>query len=179
MMADRSKDLAGAEAAARAEAEAQAVAHDPTERAQEPDALERVGGSVDTVRARNVTITRGGAGRVEATDVAVSQGGIGAARADRVFVELGGLGAAMGGEINVTQGYLGPTIAREVHLEQAFARSVVAGNASFGPRSGAFLVIAGRVEGSLRPVLDWRGGLALGAGFGLVTGLIRARRAMR
>jgi hypothetical protein len=138
--------------------------------------LSLAGSGVDSVQARNVTITRGGAGRVDATDVAVSQGGIGAARADRVFVELGGLGAAMAGEVNVTQGYLGPTIAREVHLDQAFARSVVAANASFGPRSGAFLVVAARVNGNVRPVLDWRGGLALGAAFGLVAGLVRLRR---
>jgi hypothetical protein len=82
----------------------------------------------------------------------------------------------MAGEVNVTQGYLGPTIAREVHLDQAFARSVIAGNASFGPRSGAFVVIAGRVNGNVRPVLDWRGGVALGAAFGLVAGLVRLRR---
>jgi hypothetical protein len=85
----------------------------------------------------------------------------------------------MGGEVNVTQGYLGPTLARDVRLDQAFARAVVAGNVSFGPRSGAFIVVAGRVEGSLRPILDWRGGLALGAAFGLVAGVVRAARTRR
>lgn len=180
-MADETQDLGGAEAEAEAEAKAEAgtTAEAGTKAAAQARPADPRPAPGDVVRATNVTITRGGAGRVEATDVAVSQGGIGAARADRIFVELGGLGAAMGGDVSVTQGYLGPTLARDVRLDQAFARTVVAGNVSFGPRSGAFLVVAGRVDGSLRPVLDWRGGLALGAAFGLVAGLVRAGRNRR
>jgi hypothetical protein len=35
------------------------------------------------------------------------------------------------------------------------------------------ILIAGRVNGSVRPLLDWRSALAFGAAFGLVVGLLR------
>jgi hypothetical protein len=200
-MARRKSDLADAETEARAEAERAVAPRSEVatiatgDRAQAADQAPDVGesgtdrtavtarsftltgGGVGSVDARDVTVTRGGIGRAQASDIAVSQGGVALARADRVFVELGGIGGALGGEVSVTQGYLRSTLAREVRLDQAFARTVVTGNATFGPRSGAFLVVAGRVEGSVRPLLDWRGGLAFGAAFGLVAGLVRSRRA--
>jgi hypothetical protein len=38
------------------------------------------------------------------------------------------------------------------------------------------MLIAGRVEGNVRTLLDWRGAIAFGAAFGLVAGLVRRRR---
>jgi hypothetical protein len=133
-------------------------------------------GGINEVNAGSVSVRQGGVGRATADDISVTMGGVGAARAERISVELGGVGAAMANEVRVSQGYLGPTLAREVHLEQAFARSVVAGRASFGDRSGAIVVLAGRVDGSVRTLLDWRGALAFGAAFGLVAGLVRRAR---
>jgi hypothetical protein len=82
----------------------------------------------------------------------------------------------MAGEVRVSQGYIGPTLAREVHIEQGFIRQVIASRVSFGDRSGALIVIAGRVDGQVRALLDWRGALAFGAAFGLLAGLIRRHR---
>ena len=42
-------------------------------------------------------------------------------------------------------------------------RTLVANRVEFGPNSGAAVVIAARVEGDVRPLLDWRGALAFGA----------------
>jgi hypothetical protein len=38
------------------------------------------------------------------------------------------------------------------------------------------MLIAAKVEGNVRTVLDWRGALAFGAAFGLIVGLVRRRR---
>jgi hypothetical protein len=65
-------------------------------------------------------------------------------------------------------------VARDVSIEQGGARSVVANHVTFGRQSGAFLVIARSVEGG-RTFVDWRGALAFGAAFALVSAVIRQR----
>ncbi len=132
-------------------------------------------GGIGEVTARAVELRMGGIGRANADDVSVTLGGIGVARG-RITVEMGGIGAAFGDSVSVTQGYIGPTLAREVRLEQGFIRQVIAGRVTFGERSGAGLVIAGRTDGPVRTLLDWRGALAFGAAFGLVVALVRRRR---
>jgi hypothetical protein len=37
------------------------------------------------------------------------------------------------------------------------------------------ILIAKQVDGSVRPLLDWRGALALGASLGLLLGVLRRR----
>ena len=92
-----------------------------------------------------------------------------------VTVELGGIGAAFAGEIEVRQGAVNSILAREVEVEQAIVQSVVALNAEIEEGANVFILVAGRVTGNVRPVLDWRGGLAIGAAFGLIVGLLRRR----
>jgi len=133
-------------------------------------------GGIQSASARLVNIRQGGIGRLRADDVTVTQGGIGAARADRISVELGGVGAALTGELHVTQGAVNSVIARDVAVEQSFIRSVVANRVTFGRATGAFIVVARRVDGEVRTLLDWRGAAVFGAVFGLVTGLLRRRR---
>ena len=133
-------------------------------------------GSVSQVNATNVDVTRGGIGRVRAVDVAVSQGGIGLAQADRVSVEMGGIGAALAGELRVTQGGVGSVLARDVHVEQSVVRTVVANNVHFERTTGVLVLLARRVDGDVRAVLDWRAAVAFGAAFGIVTSIFRRRR---
>lgn len=128
------------------------------------------------VNATNVDLVQGGIGRAQATDIAVSQGAIGAARGDRVSVEIGAIGAAMGGEVRLTQGAAGAVLAREVHVEQAIVRTLVANEVRIDRTTGVLVLIARRVEGNVRTVLDWRGALAFGAAFGAVVGLLRRRK---
>ena len=52
---------------------------------------------------------------------------------------------------------------------------MITGRATFGRNAGVLVLIAGRVEGPVRTLLDWRGALALGAAMGVVVGLLRRR----
>lgn len=122
-----------------------------------------------------VTVARGALGSVEAREIVVTQGAIGAARATTVNIEMGALGAALAGEVSVTQGFARTVVAREVHLDQALAQSILADRVTMKAGSAALIIIARRVDGQVRALLDWRGALALGAGIGAVVALFRPR----
>ena len=134
------------------------------------------GAGADVVTATNIDVQRGGIGRARATDIAVSQGGVGLARADRVSVELGGIGAALGGEVSITQGAAGSIFAREARVEQSVVRTLVANQVHVERATGVVFLLARRVDGNVRAILDWRGALAFGAAFGVVSGLLRRGR---
>ncbi|HEX2755886.1 MAG TPA: hypothetical protein VHM48_10505 [Candidatus Limnocylindrales bacterium] len=119
---------------------------------------------------------QGGIGRARATDIAVTQGGVGAARADRVSVELGGIGAALTGELTITQGAAGTVVARDARIEQSIVRTLVANVVHFERPSGVLFLIARKVDGNVKVLLDWRGAVAFGAAFGVITSLFRRRR---
>jgi hypothetical protein len=116
----------------------------------------------------DVHVQRGAIGAVEAGEVVVSIGAIGAARAERVSVEMGAVGAVAGREVRVAQAGVGVVAALEARFEQAVVRSVIARDVHFARGSGAAVVIAARVDGDARILLDWRGGLAAGTVLGLV-----------
>lgn len=129
-------------------------------------------GGLSQVAADEVQIRLGGIGALEAERVEVALGGIGAARADVIDVRLGSVGAALAGDLRVTQGAAGSVIAREAHVEQAFVRTLIARDVEISRPSAVLLLLAGRVRGDVRPLLDWRGALAVGLGFGLVAGVL-------
>jgi hypothetical protein len=141
-----------------------------------PERVSIVQGGADQVTATNVDVDRGGIGRAQATDIAVSRGGVGFARGDRVSVELGGIGAAFGSEVRITQGGAMSVVAREEHLEQAFVRTVIANEVHAARTTGVLFMLARRVDGDVRTIVDWRGALAFGLAFGLVGALLRRRR---
>lgn len=132
-------------------------------------------GGASTVNARSVEVRQGGIAIARADDIAVSMGGVALARADRVSVEMGGIGIALAREAHLTQGAARSIIAREVRVDQGLVGSAIASQVSFARPSGVLLLIAGRVDGPVRALLDWRGALAFGAAFGLLFGLIRRR----
>jgi hypothetical protein len=133
-------------------------------------------GGVNNARAETIDIRQGGITRAEAQDISVTQGGIAIARADRVSVGMGAIGLAVGGDVDVNRGFARTVIARDVRIEQAGARTVIANTATFDRSSGALIVIAGKAEGNVRTLLDWRGALAFGAAFGILVGLVRRVR---
>lgn len=133
--------------------------------------LER--GGIAEATADTVEVRMGGIGALDADEVFVQFGGVGAARAERVSVEFGSVGAAMAGELRVTQGFAGSVIAREATIEQGIVRTLVAQNVTVTRPSAVLVMIAQRVSGEIRPLLDWRGALAFGVAFGLVSGLFR------
>lgn len=128
------------------------------------------------IEAEAVEVHQGAVGRVDAVDVAVTQGFVGAARGDRVSVEMGALGAALGGEVSVSQGAVGTMIAREARVEQSFVRTLVAQTVNVHRPSAVVFMVAQRVSGDVKVLLDWRGALAFGAAAGLLAGLFRRGR---
>jgi len=130
---------------------------------------------LDEADAHSIDIHQGGIGRARARDISISQGGIGFARADRVTVELGAVGLAAGGQVGITQGAANTVLAREATVDRAFVQTIVAGSVRAERPVGVLVLIARRVEGDIRPVLDWRGALAFGAAFGLIRALFRRR----
>ena len=55
-------------------------------------------------------------------------------------------------------------------------RTLVARTVHADRGTGVVFLFAQRVEGSVRTLFDWRAGLAFGAAFGLIAGLVRRRR---
>ena len=130
-------------------------------------------GGIGAVSADAVEVHRGGIGRLTARDVRVTQGGVGAARADHLTIDMGGIGAAIAGRLELTRSAARSILAREAHLEGSFAQTVVANHVSMERGSNAIIVLARRVDGDVRALLDWRGALAFGAALGVVIGLVR------
>jgi hypothetical protein len=112
---------------------------------------------------------------LEATEVAANRSAVGIADADRVSVELGALGMAIADEVTVSQAIASRVIARTVETEQTLVGTLLAGRVTFRRASASLVLIAGRVDGDVRTVLDWRGALAAGAAIGVAIGLLRRR----
>jgi len=129
------------------------------------------------VEADAVEVHQGAVGRVDATEVSVTQGAIGAARAERISVQMGGIGAVMAGEVDLSQGVAGSILAQRARIDQSFVRTLIAQQVEIHRPSAVLVLIAQRVSGDVRPLLDWRGALVLGATFGALAGLFgRGRR---
>lgn len=141
----------------------------------EADSVSVTQGGVTTVNARHVEVRQGGIANAQAEDIKVTMGGVALARADRVHVEMGGLGVAIGREAQVTQGIARSIVAKEVRVDQGLVGTAIAGKVSFERPSPVFLLIAGRTDGPVKAMFDWRGALAFGALFGLVAGMLRRR----
>lgn len=139
------------------------------------DAVSITQGGASVVNARNVEVHQGGIANAQADDISVRMGGIALARADRLSVEMGGIGLALAREAQVTQGMARTIIAQDVRVDQGLIGTAFAGRVTFERPAGVFLLLAGRTEGPVKALMDWRGALAFGAAFGLIVGLLRRR----
>jgi hypothetical protein len=129
----------------------------------------------DTLEAPSAdfAITRAALGSLEARDVEISQAAVGAARAERVSVQMGALGFALTGDLTMSQSGARTLLAREAHLEQSVAQTVIAEQVHMERGSNALIVIARRVDGEVRALLDWRGAVAFGVAVGIVLSIFR------
>jgi hypothetical protein len=99
------------------------------------------------------------------------------ARGSRVSVEMGAIGAIVGAdEARLTQGAVGFAAAGEALIDQSIVNTLIAGRVTIRQPSAVVVLIAGRVDGSVRPLLDWRGALAAGAAAALILGILRRGR---
>jgi hypothetical protein len=102
-------------------------------------------------------------------------GGVALARADRVSVEMGGIALSLARESHVTQGVARTILAQDVRVDQGLVGTAFAGKVTFEQPSGVLLLIAGKTEGPVKALMDWKGALAFGAVFGALVGLLRRR----
>ena len=139
------------------------------------DSVSITQGGASVVNARSVEIHQGGIANAQADDITVRLGGVALARADRLSVEMGGVGVALAREAHMTQGMARTVIAQDVRVDQGLIGTAFAGKVTFEKQSGVFLLLAGKTEGPVKALMDWRGALAFGAAFGLLVGLLRRR----
>jgi hypothetical protein len=152
---------------------------DVAETAQDADANARADADAgeDISDADNVEITNGGARDIDATTVNITQGGARDIEATTVTINQGGAGRVSAEQLTVSQGGVGLARAEQLTLQEggnAFA--VVADKAHFDAETSVFLLISGSTSGEVKPVLDWRAALAIGAGFALVLSAMRRLR---
>ncbi|HLX34239.1 MAG TPA: hypothetical protein VKR30_03240 [Candidatus Limnocylindrales bacterium] len=134
-------------------------------------------GSTEGSPAPLVSVQRTAVGEVRGDTIDVRQGAVGGVRANEVAVEQGALGLALAGAAKISQSYVRMLVGRAVHVEQSFIRSVIANEVRVERASGVGVLIARRVVGDVRVLVDWRGAAAFGAVAGLVAGLVgRGRR---
>lgn len=128
------------------------------------------------IQADHVSVRQAAVGRVDSEHLEVVQGAVGGARAGSVAVQQGALGGALAGDLTVRQSFARSILAREARLEQSFVRMLSAVEVRIERSTFVGVLLARRVVGDVRVLVDWRGALAFGAAFGLVAGLVgRAR----
>jgi hypothetical protein len=130
-------------------------------------------GGITSVDAQQVDVQMGGIVHVHADEATVRLGGVVLARADHLTVERGGIGAALAREVNIRQAWARSIIAQDARIDQGMVGTMLTGRATFERPSAVLMLIAGRVDGPVRAILDWRGALAFGAAFGLVSAVVR------
>jgi hypothetical protein len=133
-------------------------------------------GGMSIANAETIDITQGGIGRARAGGITVSQGGVGFAQADNVSLERGVIGAAFGHQTRLVQSMSNVVMGGETTVDQSLVGTMVGGSIAVRQPSAIGLLIAGRVEGSVRPILDWRGAIAFGAAYALVIAFLRRGR---
>ena len=128
------------------------------------------------IQADHVSVRQAAVGRVDSEHLVVVQGAVGGARAGSVAVQQGALGGALAGELTVRQSFARSILAREARVEQSFVRMLSAVEVRIERSTFVGVLVARRVVGDVRVLVDWRGAAAFGAAFGLVAGLVgRAR----
>jgi hypothetical protein len=142
----------------------------------EVEVLNLRNGGIDNVKATRVDVRQGGISRVDAREVTVTMGGIAIARADRMSANMSGVGLALSGESRIRRSFVRNLFARDVRLDQSAAWSVLGGRVTFERQSFAGVVIARRVDGDIRPLMDWRGALAFAGVVGVLMAVVRKRR---
>ena len=140
------------------------------------DVLNIQNGGINVARANRVDVRQGGISRVEAQDVAVNMGGIAIARADRVSAEMSAVAIALAGEARVSQSFVRALFTRDARLEQTAVWSLLANRVTFQRSSFAGVVIARRVEGNVKTLVDWKGALAVASVVGAVSAVMAVVR---
>ncbi|HTS15164.1 MAG TPA: hypothetical protein VMH24_05830 [Candidatus Sulfotelmatobacter sp.] len=103
--------------------------------------------SLETLTAEQAQITQGAVAHAQVRDLTMHQGAL-------ALVESSG-------HVRIDQSAVGAVMGEQVELGQG---------------ATTFLVLAREVHGDTRPLIDWRGALAIGAGMGLIRLLLGGLR---
>lgn len=110
--------------------------------------------------------------RVEGAETQVRQAVVGGIASDRVTVGQGVVGGVMASDVSIDRGVVGGVLAEHVSVVQGGAARIVAGDVSIAQGGGGLIagwnvrlgrgsfvgaVLAARVDGEVRALLDWRG----------------------
>lgn len=150
--------------------ESPAVVRDPG--AERPN----TSGSLRAVAVDSLEFGRGAIGGVRATEVTAHFAAVGGIAASHASVDMGVVGGLAAREAEIRQGVVRGVIAQNVSIEQSFVQSVTANTVKVGPRTAILVAVARNVDGEARILLDWRGGLILGAVVAALAGLLRLSR---
>ena len=123
-----------------------------------------------------MSMSGGAIGAASAEAIGVSMGAVGVARATSLTVDSAVLGVMAAGEATVDTAVIGTVLARDVRLERTLAQTIVTQRLTVDGSAMSVFLVAQRIEGNVRTLFDWRGGLAFGLAFGLALGVIRAAR---
>lgn len=148
------------------------AASQPEHEMDAPAASPAVAEDGSTIEADHVEVMMGAVGRVESRELDVDRGAVGAARAEHVTAQRSAIGAVVGGEVEIGQSFVQSVLAREVRTDQSIVRAIVAQDVHVERSSLIGVLLARRVVGDVRVILDWRGAVALGAAAGLVLRLL-------
>ncbi len=134
-------------------------------------------GGIRDARADAVEVQQGGIVHADAKDIAVSSGAIVFATGERVSVEMGAIGVIHdAAEARLTQSAVGLTIGQDVTIDQSLVNTLIADRVTIRQPSAVLVLIARQVDGTVRPLLDWRGAIVAGVVAGVVMGLLRRGR---
>jgi hypothetical protein len=109
---------------------------------------------------------------VVAEDVDATQSLLGRVRARYVRLRQGAAGVVLGRDVELRQGGGLIVAGAELNMERSAGQWLIGGLVQ-ARQVFAVAVIAGRVEGQVKCLLDARGAFAFGAGAALMTGLLR------
>lgn len=145
-------------------------------------------GGANEITAEMATVRQGGVHEVTAKDVIVRQGGIVQATANQISLSQGGIALAQTEQATCAGSTLGALIASgNVMLEQSVAKGVVVqgsveiDQSAVGAmvsrevtvKNGAVMILlAGKVNGNVQPLLGPQTALIFGAAFGFVFGMV-------
>jgi hypothetical protein len=155
-----------------------ATTGDNEQETSEPTRSDRIDitqGGITTATADAIDVQQGGIVRATATDIAVTNGGIVLAQGDSVSLDRGFAVGTVGGETRVVQSAANIVGGRDAMIDQSLVMSLLAEKVTIRQPSVIGVLIANRVEGTVRPILDWRGALAFGAAFAVIARLLRRR----
>jgi hypothetical protein len=132
-------------------------------------------GGITTAIADAIDIQQGGIVRATATDIAVTNGGIVLAQGATVSLDRGFAVGAIGRDTRLVQSAANVVGGLDATIDQSLVMSLVANEVTLRQPSAVGVLIAARVDGDVRPMLDWRGALVFGAVFAIISRLLRTR----